>query len=342
MTIDRFDVSECQLSMYRLSGRLSHSDLPSSPNDCQVFFPTVSPQRSGLLVTLERLNVPCNDGFVRLYPGNPPSPRHGGSQQNLCGKLEELPDSDRHFYFSGSRKKTNPFVHAHASPLFVIAYRLVDYCYNVTLTARNGSFEIEPTSSLHCTFRIHLPFGNRVALRLQMGEKSIKPIKSQVSSTTTAESLINEMQEVETKVEAHDGREPECQGLSIKLWDGANSWLHCSKPGDPLRNVQIISKQNSVIMFLVIHRTSNDVVNSGDTGMFLKVWYHAEPMAEIVGQCAYGWVSIGQFCMSVFERSKLPWMQAEHECVKLGGHLASIRSEQDQALIDRLLTLRYV
>lgn len=355
-----------------MSGRISWNDLPRGVGDCQVFFPSASTQRRGLLVTLERLNVPClSGGFVRLNPGSPLSPRLRGYQQNhLCGKLEELPDPERHFYFAATNAaRVHPYLHVHGSPLFVISYRLVDYCYNVTLTSKNGSFEIDPANSLHCTFKIHLPFGNRVALRLQMGEKAIKP---QTASTTSSESLIDDTPEIETKFSAfsgeasRNGNEPDCQGLSIKLWDGSSSWLHCSKPGDPLRNVQIISKQNSVIMFLVIRRTSktvesvskkSDVKSSvekrsvsgelrdpkqddAETGMFLKLWYHAEPIIDIVGQCSYGWVSMGQFCVSVFERAKLPWAQAEAECVRQGGHLASIRSEQDQATVDQLLLSR--
>lgn len=364
-----------------------------------MFFPATAAQKHGLLVTLERLNVPCaSGGFIRLNPGGPSS-RHA-QHSHLCGKLEELPEAERTLYISASETKASPYLHVHGTPSFVISYRLVDYCYNVTLTARNGSFEIEPTNSLHCTFRIHLPYGNRVALRLQMGERAVKLGANNPApeSTTLAQSSYNNdiLQDLETEystlVDSHETKVPECLGLSIKLWDGTNSWVHCSKSGDPLRNVQIISKENNVIIYVLIRRTSKSVLNNksddvkvvkengvnledsdrnlnsnnvfsrgddgaslsnesevtkrsvsgdGDTvGLFLKLWYHSQPMEGVVGGCSYGWVGLRQFCVAVFEHARLPWAQAEAECVHQGGHLVSIRSEQDQAVIDELLIQR--
>jgi hypothetical protein len=72
----------------------------------------------------------------------------------------------------------------------------------------------------------------------------------------------------------------------------------------------------------------------------LKLWYHAEPISEVVEQCGFGWVSMWQFCVSAVEDLRLPWHEAEVECSRRGGHLASIRSEQVQDLVDTLLLNR--
>ncbi len=58
------------------------------------------------------------------------------------------------------------------NPIFTLSYYLVDFCYNVTFLEKNGSFELKPSGKLMCTFKIYLPYGNRVALRLQIGDTS--------------------------------------------------------------------------------------------------------------------------------------------------------------------------
>lgn len=91
-------------------------------------------------------------------------------QTHLCGKLEELSDNERHIYFPSSH--TRPFMHLQGGPIFSISYHFVDYCYNVTFTTRNGSYELKPNGDLQCTFKIFLPYGYRVALKLRIGDNT--------------------------------------------------------------------------------------------------------------------------------------------------------------------------
>ena len=72
----------------------------------------------------------------------------------------------------------------------------------------------------------------------------------------------------------------------------------------------------------------------------LRLWYHAEPIPEIVQQCGFGWVSMRPFCVTAVEDMRLPWHEAEKECMRRDGHLLSIRSEQNQDLVDNLLLNR--
>jgi hypothetical protein len=72
----------------------------------------------------------------------------------------------------------------------------------------------------------------------------------------------------------------------------------------------------------------------------LRMTYRAAPVDEIVGACGFGWVSLKQFCVSAVEEAKLPWAQAEIECTRRGGHLASIRSEHSQTVVNNLLLNR--
>lgn len=91
----------------------------------------------------------------------------------VSGKLEELAEPERNIYFPET-SKSQPFMHVHGNPTFSILYRLVDYCYNITFINRVGEVELKPTNRLQCTFRIYMPYGNRVALKLQIGDSAAK------------------------------------------------------------------------------------------------------------------------------------------------------------------------
>ncbi|KAH0816880.1 hypothetical protein GEV33_005911 [Tenebrio molitor] len=165
-------ISGCQLRLKEEEAIISSRDFPqTSGGECQVWFPSHGTGHS-LVIELTRLNVPCSRGYVHFSGLNVSQHPHFRShrQAHLCGKLEELPESDRHVYFPFSH--TPPVMHTHGNPVFTLSYHLVDYCYNVTFVARNGSFELKPTGELQCTFKIYLPYGNRVALNLQIGDST--------------------------------------------------------------------------------------------------------------------------------------------------------------------------
>jgi hypothetical protein len=102
----------------------------------------------------------------------------------------------------------------------------------------------------------------------------------------------------------------------------------------------MLSRGNSVTLKVVIHQAPQQ--NNLDASHFpaLKLLYRAEPIFEVVERCGFGWVSTRQFCITAVEDLRLPWNEAEKECVRRGGHLASIRGEQIQDLVDALLLNR--
>lgn len=345
--------------------------MPRQTEDCQVLFPgstAVDSDRRGLVVELTRLNVPCpTGGFLQFSSSAFP---HGNSStteqpvsrsrttrsrhQQLCGKLEELPPSGRRLYFpapslsSSTSSPITPSLRLHGNPIFAFTYRLVDYCYNVTLTSRNDTLILRPTAGLHCTFRIHLPYGNRVSLHLQTGE--VRLLTSEDPGLHASEHHPVSPQGHPSDQESRDtplthlgynDPDPPCSGLLTRLWDGMSTWTHCTKTGDPRRDVSVLSRGNSVVLKVVIHQApQQDGVDTSHIPA-LKLWYHAEAIADIVEQCGFGWVSMRQFCITAVEDLRLPWHEAEMECGRRGGHLASIRSEQAQDLVDSLLLNRY-
>ncbi|CAG9827097.1 unnamed protein product [Diabrotica balteata] len=454
-------------------------------------------------------------------------------QTHLCGKLEELPEVDRHVYFpapsplsSSTWVHTRPAMHLQGQPVFYISYHLVDYCYNITFLTRNGSFELNPKGELLCTFKIHLPYGNRVALKLWIGDneatvpkeynvrrhyttvhenkhatytnesrralvadlkkklkqqtgmfskilhsqthslhasyavslelaKTRKPFtdgnlikkcavemakafgdskmaekfesvplshqtiqrrivamveqveKSMLSlvkkssyfslcldestdqtdvsqllifvrttfddftskeelfdicplyGTTKGKDIYEAVKKTvdrigrfdkcsaiatdgapsmtgspETTVNFQDFRngQEKCDGLLIQLQDGTSSWAHCTKSGDGQKQIEIVSRENRVVLKVRIRSSS-----AKSSTFALKMSYRAEPVESVVGLCDFGWVVLRQFCIGAMEGLKLPWAQAEMECARKGGHLVSIRSERDQHIIDNLL-----
>jgi hypothetical protein len=363
--------TDCQLSLWPARTNVSWRAFPRQTKDCQVFFPgstAAETDHRGLVVELTRLNVPCSaGGFLQFSSSSFPQSANSSAaqkptvpsrptknrQQPLCGKLEELPPSGRRFYFpasslsSATSSPITPSLHLHGNPIFAFTYRLVDYCYNVTLTSRNDTLLLRPTAGLHCTFRIHLPYGNRVSLHLQTGEPHLLTSEDPGRHTSEHHPVTPqgphspaENQNTALTQLASSDPDPPCSGMLTRLWDGQSTWTHCTRKGDPRRDVRVLSRGNSVTLRVVIHQESEQSGHDTPNIPALKLWYHAEPIAEVVEQCGFGWVSVRQFCVTAVEDLRLPWQEAEVECNRRGGHLASIRSEVAQDLVDNMLLNR--
>lgn len=223
----------------------------------------------------------------------------------MCGKLEQISIKLRNFLYYHTTRNA---LEIHGRPTFAIVYNLVDYCHSIHLYSRNGSFEIGPTESILCSYSIHLPYGYKVVLRLQMGTG---PTSSNSKNTVQTLNNLN------------------CEGMSLNLEDGDLKWNHCSRLSDPLRSVQIVSENNIVRL--------NISVKPSFGVMWLKVWWMDKAIDEVVGNCDYGWVASGEFCVAPFRDMKRPWREAEEECLMMGGHLASILNEREQNALDRML-----
>ena len=362
--------TDCQLFLWPTRANVSWRVLPRQTKDCQVFFPGCSADdadRRGLVVDLTRLNVPClAGGFLKFSISSFPQRNSSKSQkhsahsarsrhQQLCGKLEELPPSGRRLYFpapslaSSTPSCVTPSLHLHGNPIFALTYRLVDYCYNVTLTSRNDTLILRPTAGLRCTFRIHLPYGHRVSLHLQTGERRL--LASEDSgyhalehNSGTSQSHLPRSESDDTTLTqlSYSDPDPLCPGLLSRLWDGESTWVHCTKKGDPRHDIRMLSRGNKVTLTVVIPQAAQQHSLDASYIPALKLWYRAEPINEVVEQCGFGWVSMRQFCITAVEDLRMPWNESEMECSRRGGHLISIRSEQMQDLVDSLLFNRYV
>uniref|UniRef100_A0A182W5H3 Cubilin n=1 Tax=Anopheles minimus TaxID=112268 RepID=A0A182W5H3_9DIPT len=398
---------ECSLYLRQSQGRIASNSLPSGYQDCSLTFPSrpsAQPDElPGLLVQLTRLNTPCRGGgYLRFLPdphqqdpstgdagGNSNHFNHHDDEQSsargdhqtisLCGKLEELPASERAFHFQSHHNTT---LWLHNSPLFSLQYRLVDYCYNMTLREQNGTVQLRPGDGpLDCYFRIHLPYGYRVALHLltnewQQGHHSTGALNDSNVASVRQESIELGMSgaDVGNQQFLAPIRCSSANGMLVEVYeDSEHRWTSCINSSSEMTRYTLTSSGNNIVVKVsklqqpIFDQTGIDDIRDasdplaspsssssssssasaslsapsvsgmrGNGSATLLFEYRANPIESITSRCAFGWIATTQFCISSIER-RLTWQEAEAECNRLGGHLMSIRSSEDQQLTDQLL-----
>ncbi|XP_067641233.1 uncharacterized protein [Eurosta solidaginis] len=417
---------DCQLLLREVAkGSLDYTALPLYSIDCTIHFPPYrlsetdsassepadieradANPAAGILIELQRLNVPCNSGgFIRF-----------NDRARLCGKLEELNAVDRSYHFD---VRSGITIHFHKSPMFSLSYKLVDYCYNVTTSNQTAEYYIRPSlgrDALECFFRIHLPYGNHIKLTLVTNNDSAilqpndnepsalniynihgVPIDTQPVNLTTSSSGNNKNRRAEPQTAArteddlyipssyNQSREhvnkrstrsldgvflrlmeskvkeynyggtamsnaiSYCDEVVIKIFEGEMTrWSYCVNDTNRMQAFVLISVGN--VLNVQIYKSKHGNYNNNVDGINSETYdnrgiaklptfylsYVAQPISDIVSNCDFGWVAMSQFCITAIE---LPttWPDAEEHCVNLGGHLASIRNEQQQQMINEVL-----
>lgn len=284
--------------------------------------------------------MPCSSGGYLQFNGT----------ITLCGKLEEFPENRRTLYFPSS---SNISFSLNDYPKFRFAFKFVDNCYNVTFLEQNASFVIEPSDSqLKCHFKIHLPFGNKVRLKLRLNGDDVKSAAENVveSYRTIKKSVEGKFSFSDLKMDdffssSSDVSFPSerCSGILVEIVNRLNEkWEQCVSLATENSGYTLTSSDNVLLI-----RLSKQSANSFDdirsfkpsSKHKLSLEYSAEPIDTIVSQCAFGWILAGQFCLSPFNEL-LSWQDAENYCNAQSGHLASIQNENEQQLIDAMLLNR--
>jgi hypothetical protein len=151
------------------------------------------------------------------------------------------------------------------------------------------------------------------------------------------------------------GSASSCVGILIEIINRMNErWSECVRQSGQSNGIAAFSLTSSdnVLLIRITKSSQKDVMNSSisnstkashknehDERSSISLEYSAVPIESIVSQCAFGWILVGQFCLSTFNEV-LSWDEAENKCSDLGGHLASIRSDYDQQLVDEMLLNR--
>lgn len=152
---------------------------------------TVSPFHlsvTGLLIRLTRLYIPCNQGYLEFMnhtlpnntarsssPPHPsaPSKTPPGSTSKICGKLEEISETEREFYFSPNLIEYAPQLIITGECVFSLTYHFVDHCYNTSITKFNDSIVLYTSNKvLQCNFYILQQYGYRINLTILVWSKN--------------------------------------------------------------------------------------------------------------------------------------------------------------------------
>jgi hypothetical protein len=272
----------------------------------------------------------------------------------MCGKLEEFPLDQRTLYFDSY---VNTILSTYNHPKFNLIYQLVDYCYNTTILERNSSFIVQPNNiALKCHFKIHLPFGNRIRLNLQLGRKNenLPPKVEEIRLTKSdddvkSSSMDNFLISTENSF-VNPINQIHCDDVIIEIMTRHNGkWSECIKKSKSHRNViYSLSSTDNVLMIRItksnqrqsdIWRGSTNLINDISSYPDINIDYSAEPIDSIVSQCAFGSISVGHFCLWSFNELR-QWHEAENICKTYGGHLASIKNDYEQKLIDEMILNR--
>lgn len=237
-------------------------------------------QPPGLLIKLTRLNVPCaGGGYIQF-----------NRTITMCGKLEELPLNRRTLYFHSFANTT---LNAFNYPKFNFVYKLVDYCYNITLLDRNSSFVIQPTHlALKCHFKIHLSFGNGIAFRLRLDRNAKNSTTeayttrqihmSHSSSDSTSDALRNnaveyDAFEMSTDVDFDNflpsadkkiSMEPskKCDGILIEIINRMNDkWIECVTQKDTSNILYNLNSSDNVLLIHITKRRQQEKLHESST-----------------------------------------------------------------------------
>ncbi|XP_050534500.1 uncharacterized protein LOC126901790 isoform X3 [Daktulosphaira vitifoliae] len=299
-------LKDCELHLLPEKGTLSSKDLPSSPTThgkCVLKFPQKYQAR--LIVDLVKLNMPCKHSHLQL-----------SGHKVVCGKLEDLHESDRHYVFNVDELSSVTITGWRFT--FTLIYKYAASCFDNEVSQQNGTIVF--VAGFECRYKIIQPYGYRI--RLLINSIPYGHVDSSVDDVDEAKSLsINTtpLQQYTTST---------CSGILFWLTDGPIRWSHCASTDSPKKHMSMLSNANIVLM------ESSSVSLRVPT---LKVTYKAEPINEIVKQCPYGSVSLkSSQCLTIINEMQ-NWNDAEDFCIENGGHLVSIDSHQTQLLIDTIL-----
>ena len=327
----------------------------------------------GILINLQRLNVPCNtDSYLKI----------SDSEKKICGKLEELNSNERTYHFEILEKSAK--IEFFKNPMFSLTYKLVDYCYNLTLKNETGEFYVVPTGRnlLECYFQIHLPYGNQVDLQLVINNKSeiikgqddklnyrnskniINTItlrtnsksnnRSKVSSFYLSDNYFRDNSRTRNYNNYNEESEKSVCGsnLFIQIYENtdANSkWTNCvNNETSSTKQYNFLSESNKLIVHLFRQKLFENIITTTTTKSTstninspptIYFSYVAKPIPEIISECAFGWIVMQPFCIKPFHVLKT-WIDAEYECGALGGHLTSIRNQDEHDFINNILINR--
>ncbi|XP_055384716.1 uncharacterized protein LOC129614250 isoform X2 [Condylostylus longicornis] len=135
-----------------------------------------------------------------------------------------------------------------------------------------------------------------------------------------------------------------CDGILLEIIDKKKNfqWTKCIKKDNIKETFHFISSSNILIVRIRYNYNHQNKFSFNNNSKKVKqlpivfLSYIAIPIIELVQDCQFGWIAWRRFCISAIEK-ELTWYEGEQHCINNGGHLASVRSEAEENIIDTII-----
>ncbi|XP_076357953.1 uncharacterized protein LOC143250810 isoform X2 [Tachypleus tridentatus] len=193
---------------------------------------------------------------------------------------------------------------------FLLKFRSSKQCRNVTITQQNGTvcsqdYPYAFVSKQSCLYAFYVPFGYEIDLEFSFLETSLSTVKSE-------HGCLKEFIEVSSldRVVRLCGRQNEQVTQDLRFRSGSY-------------NINITVNLNAI-------------TTSVNEARGFCVNFHAVPLAQNTTFCEYPWTVKGTYCYQLFHQY-MNWQSAENHCISLGGHLATISTDDIQLFLETLI-----
>ncbi|XP_022244625.1 uncharacterized protein LOC106461844 [Limulus polyphemus] len=305
-------LNDCNASVSAWKGILTSPNFPENymPRlDC--FYQIRAPPGFKIFVSVLEFDIyvanaqkRCMQDFVRFFP------LEERKEISLCGNSTGV--RVRKLLVSKHEILT---VHFHTKRVsqgkgFLLEYRSIKRCQNVTITQQNGSFCTQDypyafMNGQNCHYAFYVPFGYEIVLELTFLETSLSVFK-------TGQDCQEEFIEISNpdQVQRFCGVKPE--------YTNHNLHFHSSS-----YNINITVNINAISALI-------------DEAKGFCVNFQAIPSAQNTSFCDYPWAVKDNYCYKLLDQY-MDWQSANNYCGSLEGHLATVSTDDIQSFLETLI-----
>ncbi|XP_022244883.1 uncharacterized protein LOC111086422 isoform X2 [Limulus polyphemus] len=306
------NAENCNVSVDALQGILTSPNFPEKylPGK-DYFYHIKAPPGYKIFLTVVEIDLystnaqrQCAQDYVRVFP------LEQKKEVFLCGNssnlsMNKLLESQHetlnvHFRTKGMTQGKG----------FLLKFRSSKQCRNVTITQQNGTicsqdYPYAFVSKQSCLYAFYVPFGYEIDLEFSFLETSSSTVKSE-------QGCLEEFIEISSldRVVRLCGRQDEQVTQDLRFRSGSY-------------NMNITVNLNAI-------------TTSVNEARGFCVNFHAIPLTQNNTFCEYPWTVKGSYCYQLLDQY-MNWQSAKNRCISLGGHLATISTDDIQSFLETLI-----